>query len=585
MSHSPMARLRLAGLPLLAAVLGLSGAVSPSSGGPAAASGPTIRHAGSPTAVAGSYLVVLENGAAATGAADVARSLAARYHGRIGQIYSSALHGFSVRLTAAQALRLAASPEVAYVEQDQVVRPFATQPNPPSWGLDRIDQRNLPLDNSYTYTTTAANVHVYVIDTGIRITHQDFGGRASYGRDVIDNDNIADDCNGHGTHAAGVAGGTAHGVAKGVQLVAVRALSCAGSATTAQVVAGIDWVTANAVTPAVANLAIGGGISTALDTAVTNSINSGVTYSVVAGASNSDACNFSPARVPAAITTGATDINDQRASFSNFGPCLDLFAPGVGITSTAHTSDTATVTLSGTSMATAHVTGAAALILADHPTFTPQQVRDTMVANATPGVVGNPGPGSPNLLLYTLFGAAPVTVFFDNFETNLGWTTNPTGTDTATTGQWQRGDPQQTSSGGTVYQLGTTVSGINDLVTGAAAGSGVSAFDIDGGLTSIRSPAIALPTGTLTLSFSWYLAHRTNASSADFLRVKVVGSTTSTMFQQLGAATNRGGVWRTASVNVSGFGGQTVRLLIEAADAGGASLVEAAVDDVKITKT
>ena len=475
MSHLPMAWLRLAGLPLLIAALGLSGAAVVSAAASGAASDAGIRHAGSPTAVAGSYLVVLKDTGSlrSTGVSAAAQSLAGRYHGQISQIYRSALPGFAVRLSPAEARKLAAHPSVAFVEQDQLVRPFATQLNPPSWGLDRIDQRFLPLDHSYTYNTTAPNVHVYVIDTGIRITHQDFGGRASYGRDVVDNDNIADDCNGHGTHAAGVAGGTAHGVAKGVQLVAVRVLNCAGSATTAQVVAGIDWVTANAIEPAVANLALGGGISTALDTAVTNSINSGVTYSVVAGASNSNACNFSPARVPPAITVGATDINDQRASFSNFGPCLDLFAPGVGITSTAHTSDTATVTISGTSMATAHVTGAAALILGLNPTFTPQQVRDTMVANATPGVVGNPGAGSPNLLLFTLFGAAPVTVFFDNFETGLGWTTNPSGTDTATTGQWQRGDPQQTSSAGTVYQLGTTVSGMNDLVTGAAAGSGV----------------------------------------------------------------------------------------------------------------
>ncbi|HET8662241.1 MAG TPA: S8 family serine peptidase, partial [Micromonosporaceae bacterium] len=262
-----------------------------------------------------------------------------------------------------------------------------------------------PLDSSYTYPNTASNVHAYIIDTGIRFTHTDFGGRATSGFDAIDGGS-ADDCHGHGTHVAGTTGGGAYGVAKGVQLVAVRVLSCSGSGTTAQVIAGVDWVTANAVKPAVANMSLGGGVQTALDAAVANSIASGVTYAIAAGNSNADACNFSPARVGTAITLGATDINDNRASFSNWGTCLDLFAPGVSIPSAWWTSDTATASLSGTSMASPHAAGAAALVASANPTWSPQQVRDQIVADATTGVVGNPGAGSPNRLLFV--GSAPV---------------------------------------------------------------------------------------------------------------------------------------------------------------------------------
>ncbi|HET6212023.1 MAG TPA: S8 family serine peptidase, partial [Micromonosporaceae bacterium] len=247
----------------------------------------------------------------------------------------------------------------------------------------------------------------YIIDTGIRPTHVDFGGRASIGFDAIGDGQNGIDCHGHGTHVAGTTGGTAYGVAKQVQLVAVRVLNCSGSGTTAQVVAGVDWVTNNSIKPAVANMSLGGGIQTALDDAVANSIASGVSYSIAAGNSNADACSFSPARVPTAITLGATDISDNRASFSNFGTCLDLFGPGVSITSDWLTSDTATAVLSGTSMATPHATGTAALILAANPGFTPQQVRDQMVADATTGVIPNPGTGSPNRLLFVPNGTPP----------------------------------------------------------------------------------------------------------------------------------------------------------------------------------
>jgi subtilisin family serine protease len=561
-------------------------------GTPASAAEGTVRGAGSPNAIAGSYLVVLKDaGLSAQGVTTSAAGLANRYGGAVAATFTSALRGFSATMSERAARRLAADPAVAWVEQDMVMHLTDTQTNPPSWGLDRIDQRNLPLSSSYTFPTTASNVHAYIIDTGIRFTHTTFGGRATSGRDTVDEDNDATDCHGHGTHVAGTVGGSQYGVAKAVQLVGIRVLNCQGSGTTTDIVQGIDWVTQNGIRPAVANMSLGGGINTTLDNAVANSINSGVTYAIAAGNSNQDACNFSPARTPAAITLGATDINDNRASFSNFGTCVDIFGPGVNITSSWMTSDTATNTISGTSMATPHAAGVAALILAANPSFTPQQVRDRMVADSTTGVVVNAGTGSPNRLLFVNNGATTpppsTTVFFDNFETSLGWTTNPLGTDTAVTGQWERGDPEQTTSTITL-QLGTTVSGVNDLVTARLAGASAGANDVDGGVTTSQSPAITLPsTGTLTLTFSWYLAHLNNATSADFFRVSVVNSsgTATQVFNQAGAAVNRAGAWATATVNLTGFAGQTIRLRVQAADADTASLIEAGVDDVRISQS
>ncbi|MFC4608368.1 S8 family peptidase [Streptomyces maoxianensis] len=366
---------------------------------------PDVRLAHADTAVSGSWIVVLKD-TAPSSVRPAAQSLADRYDS-LTHVYSSSLRGFSVKASAAQAQRLASDPRVAYVEQDSRVALSATQSNA-TWGLDRIDQRQLPLDTSYTYNTTASNVSIYVIDTGVRTAHQEFGGRAVIGTDAVGDGQNGNDCNGHGTHVAGTTAGSTYGVAKGARIVGVRVLNCQGSGTTSGVVAGIDWVTANAVKPAVANMSLGGGASTSLDDAVKRSVASGVSYAVAAGNGNAggkaqNACNYSPARVPEAITVGATDNTDTKASWSNYGTCLDLFAPGVGITSSWSTSDTATNTISGTSMATPHVAGVAALYLSGHPSATPAQVRDAMVAATTSAVVKSAGNGSPNKLLYSIF--------------------------------------------------------------------------------------------------------------------------------------------------------------------------------------
>jgi subtilisin family serine protease len=391
---------------VIATVLGTGSAAAAPAGG-------DIRPAGTDAVVANSYVVVLKETPALRrdGVDAVASSLRSQYGGSIGHTFRHALRGFEVNVGEAGARRLAASPAVAYVQQNGIFTISATQSPTPSWGLDRIDQRNLPLNNSYTYPTTAGGVRAYIIDTGIRFAHNDFGGRAVSGFDAIDG-GTADDGNGHGTHVAGTVGGTSFGVAKGVTLVGVRVLNNAGSGTTAQVVAGIDWVTGDhdPGEPAVANMSLGGGANSTIDNAVANSIADGVTYAIAAGNSNANACNSSPARVAAAITVGSTTQTDARSSFSNFGTCLDIFAPGSSITSAWNTSNTATNTISGTSMATPHVAGAAALVIAQSPSSTPQQVRDSLVNNATTGVISSPGTGSPNRLLFVVNDGTPPPV-------------------------------------------------------------------------------------------------------------------------------------------------------------------------------
>ncbi|MFE9311269.1 S8 family peptidase [Streptomyces sp. NPDC088353] len=355
--------------------------------------------AGSPTAVKDSYIVTLKKNAGFASASSQGKGLITKYGGSVKKTFGSALNGYTAHLSATEARRLAADPAVAAVEQDQTVHlNDTTQTNAP-WGLDRIDQASLPLSGTYTYPDSAGSgVTAYVIDTGVRITHSQISGRASYGYDAVSGGTPSDG-NGHGTHVATTIAGSTYGVAKNARIVAVRVLDSSGSGTTAGVIAGVDWVTKNHTGPSVANMSLGGGASASLDTAVRNSIASGVTYAIAAGNSNADASSSSPARVTEAITVGATTSTDARASYSNYGSVLDLFAPGSSITAGWNTSDTATNTISGTSMATPHVAGAAAVYLASHTSATPAQVSTALVNGATSGVVTSPGTGSPNKLL------------------------------------------------------------------------------------------------------------------------------------------------------------------------------------------
>ncbi len=318
------------------------------------------------------------------------------------RVFSSAVQGGVYHLTPEQVLTLSKDPNVAYVEKDQVIKINAEQVSPP-WGLDRIDQTARPLDHSYHSPDSGAVVNAYIIDTGISSSHQEFQGRVGEGTDLVDHDANPSDCNGHGTHVAGTIGGTTFGVAKTVLLHGVRVLDCNGSGSTSDVIAGIEWVTAHHLKPAVANMSLGGGASQAIDEAVAASIQAGVTYVVAAGNESANACNSSPARAPTAITVGSTTSEDSRSSFSNFGACVDVFAPGSDILSAWYTSATATNTISGTSMASPHVAGVAALFLAQHPTALPAEVASEIKTNATPSKVTNAGSGSPNLLVNTLF--------------------------------------------------------------------------------------------------------------------------------------------------------------------------------------
>lgn len=386
---------------LIAGALGLSASATDAA---------QLLRAGTP--IQGQYIVVLKDEVAALGdemstasrpsIATVAQAMARQHGARVRQHFNHALRGFVVQANGQALQRLLADDRVAYVEEDGIVSIDATQSNA-TWGIDRVDQRDLPLSGTYTYNTTASNVNAYIIDTGVLASHSEFGGRVQSGYTAISDGRGTSDCNGHGTHVAGTVAGATYGIAKGAKIYPVRVLGCNGSGSNSGVIAGMDWVAQNHVKPAVANMSLGGGASQATDDAVARMTNAGVVVVVAAGNDNSNACNYSPARAPSAITVGSTTNTDARSSFSNYGSCLDIFAPGSNITSAWYTSNTATNTISGTSMASPHVAGVAALYLAGNPGASVAQVTSAILDAATPNKVTSAGSGSPNRLLYSLF--------------------------------------------------------------------------------------------------------------------------------------------------------------------------------------
>jgi subtilisin family serine protease len=533
---------------------------------------------------------------------------------------------------------------VLYAEPNYVVKTTLT-PNDTRfgelWGLNNTGQTaggqtgvadaDIDAVEAWDVSTGSSSIVVGVIDTGVDYNHPDLaaniwsapaaftvtvGGQTitcpagSHGFNAITNTCDPLDDNNHGSHVSGTIGARGNnssgvvGVNWNTRIMGLKFLSAAGSGNTADAIECIQFAiqakqafagTGSANVRILSNSWGGGGFSQALLDAINSANNNDMLFVAAAGNNNSnnDSVAFFPANynAPNVVSVAATDNRDAKSSFSNFGATtVDLGAPGTAILSTVRNGGFSS--FNGTSMATPHVSGAAALVLSSCALST-ANLKANILNNVDPisslaGRTVTGGRLNVNRAIRACGGGPPppppTTVFFDNFETSLGWITNPNGTDTATTGQWERGDPETTTSTGT-KQLGTTVSGVNDLVTGRLAGASVGANDIDGGVTSIASPLITLNGGTtFTLTFSYYLAHLNNSSSADFFRVRiVVGSTVTTVFEELGAATNDDAVWATATVNLSQFAGQTIRILIEAADAGGASLVEAGVDDVRIT--
>lgn len=513
--------------------------------------GPKFRRLRADKRIANQYIVVLKDDV--SDVESEALRLTRDFGGdrNEGHTYNRALKGFSVRMPEQQALRLADDPRVAFVEEDGVVGLVATQTNA-TWGLDRIDQRDLPLNTTYVFNATGSGVRAYIIDTGIRATHAQFGGRVIAGFTAINDGLGTNDGNGHGTHVAGTVGGSTFGVAKNVTLVAVRVLDSSGNGTNSGVIAGVDFVTSNhqAGQPAVANMSLGGGASSALDTAVNNAINDGVTFAVAAGNETQNACNVSPARTANAITVGSTTTSDARSSFSNFGTCVDIFAPGSSITSAWRTSDTATNTISGTSMATPHVAGVAALFLETNPSASPATVGAAIINSSTPNKVTNAGTGSPNRLLFSLLTSGP--------------TPTPTPTPTPIPGAELLLN-RSFESGGVNW---TATAGVVTNSTGQTPRTGSWYAWLDGyGTTHTDTlfQQFTIPSTANSVTLSFWLkitsAETTTTTAFDRLQVQVRNSS-NTVLATLATFSNlnKGSGYVLRTFDLSAFRGQTVRV-------------------------
>ncbi len=512
------------------------------------------------------------------------QELAGTYGAEVKHHYHGAISGFVTKMERRSMENLLLDDSIEYIEADQIVRKNEIQFNA-TFGLDRIDQENLPLNGQYEFNLDGTGVDAFILDTGILSSHSNFGGRVSGGFTSINDGRGTEDCDGHGTHVAGTVGSETFGVAKNVNLIPVRVLGCDGSGSNSGVIAGVDFVAQNADGPTVANMSLGGGNSRALDNAVQNAIDAGITFVVAAGNDNSDACIGSPNRLPDAITVASSTSTDQRSGFSNFGSCVDIFAPGSRISSTFNNGGFAT--LSGTSMASPHVAGVAALVLQANPTASPSEVESIIESAAAVGKISDVQ-GSPNLLVQTEFDAivqptptpAPGDCFHQaTFESGSdGWTTSGS---SCSTGSFGQGTPNQTSNGATILQVGGAASGSGAWFTSPNSSLGVN--DVDGGTCETRSPSIdASSAQTADISLSFFHGQRdAGDDDADGFVIDVLndGVVVETMVN-IGDVTNEA-AWSTINTTITNPG--DIQLRVRASDAAGpGDIVEAGIDDVLI---